>query len=105
MTQSIVQIFHVNAHWLLTGEGEMYQSKLENPTIESTLSVSAPVSHQEKFIKNHRKARIHAFIDYWFDEESPDDQAWLEVQLQRSIPEYKTFIFNKETVEKSQPSR
>lgn len=94
--QRIVTIFDVNAHWLLTGEGEMYQSKSNNAELESTVSVTASVSLPEKLIHNHRKAKISAFIDYWFATKSRDEQIWFEVQLGHSFSQYADFLDNKE---------
>ncbi len=99
MLQSIVSVFSVNAHWLLTGEGEMYQSR--NQDKSPVFPTPIPASTQKKLINNHRRTRIQTFINYWFKEESPDDQAWLEMQLSRSIPEYKSFISNQEIEKKT----
>ena len=85
MTRMIVQIFRVNAHWLLTGEGEMYQPH----------SDAMPISVQEKLIKNHRQSKITAFVEHWFAAKSMDEQAWFEVQLGHSFPQYQDFISNK----------
>ena len=101
MLQSIISVFGVNAHWLLTGEGEMYQSKSSDDVVESTLPVAIPASHQETLIKNHRKAKITAFVEHWFSKKSMDEQAWFEVQLGHSFPQYTEFLSNKEMEGKS----
>ena len=90
--QQIVAVFDINPCWLLIGEGEMYQNK----TRQQSDSLVVPVLTRNELIKSHRKARIRAFVDCWFERESPDDQVWLEMQLRRSIPEYKAFISRKE---------
>jgi transcriptional regulator with XRE-family HTH domain len=90
--KKIVVEFTINAHWLLTGEGEMYGINNE----KGKFPLVATPQMQSNIIKDHRKARMLAFIDYWFSEESPDDQVWLEMQLGRSIPEYKTFVSSKD---------
>ena len=89
-----------NIAWLITGEGDMYRSKDIQDAPKDKLSVltsSLQTQKQLKIIQNPRKDRMLAFIHYWFDKESPDDQVWLEMQLGRSVPEYKSFISNKET--------
>ena len=65
--KKIVVEFTINAHWLLTGEGKMYG---ENNEKGRFTSVTTP-QMQSNIIKNHRKARMLAFIDYWFSKESP----------------------------------
>ena len=40
---------------------------------------------------NAREARIQAFLREWFRTRGEDDQAWLEVQLRRAVPEYEVF--------------
>ena len=90
--QQFVTTFDVNPCWLLTGKGNMYQSQ----DISSVHTTTTITSTSKQSIENHRKARMQAFLDYWFEEESADNQVWLEMQLSRSIPEYKAFISRKE---------
>jgi hypothetical protein len=98
--QRIVVLFNVNSHWLLTGEGEMYQSTSENAVAKPAFSAGAPRLSQQNLIKNHRQAKITAFIEHWFTTQSVDEQVWFEVHLGHSFPQYSNFISNKEIEEK-----
>jgi hypothetical protein len=69
----------------------MYGTKTANEVLHS---YSAPLP-KSQLIKNQRQARIEAFINNWFESEAGDEQAWLEMQLKRCIPEYDQFISNK----------
>jgi transcriptional regulator with XRE-family HTH domain len=99
-----------NIAWLITGEGNMYRSdNIQDAPDDLTdnLSVSTPSlqsQKQSKLIQNYRKDRMLAFIHHWFDKESSDEQVWLEMQLGRSVPEYKSFISSKETARELQKS-
>lgn len=96
MLKTIVEIFHVDGNWLLTGEGQMYRSDHQKN--------DQATRHQPQttLIENQRKARMTAFLDHWFESESPDEHAWLEGQLKRCIPEYSDFITDSKDDSKSQ---
>jgi len=81
----IVEVFHVNAHWLLTGKGEMLDDHEE-------LCREPSSEYSTKLSKTPQQARMIAFIEYWVKERSNEDHIWLEGQLKRSIPEYVEFI-------------
>ena len=89
----------VDLLWLLTGQGAMYSNPAEKLK-------EAPATYQPRDIKkNQRKARLEAFIDVFFEDSTEDDQAWLEGQLKRAIPEYAEFISDKTSEQKSQKKR
>lgn len=82
--------FGVSYRWFFTGEGVMY-SKPESK-LEEKLDIYEFNNEQDLKI-NKRKMRLNAFIEHWFETQDSDEQAWLEGQLKRSIPEYNDFIF------------
>ena len=91
----VVSQLNINAHWLLTGEGEMHQSQSHDQTHSDTIPIPV-ISAQEKLVKNQRESKITAFIQHWFAAKSMDEQVWFEVQLRHSFPQYQDFISNKE---------
>jgi transcriptional regulator with XRE-family HTH domain len=95
--QQIIAVYDINPRWLLTGKGEMYQSKLKKMTEKPDFSEITLAPSQQNLIKKHRKANITAFIEHWFETKSMDEQAWFEVQLGHSFPQYPDFINSKET--------
>ena len=90
-----------NAHWLLTGEGQMFAGQ------GGSLSEEIPnqAYTQSELINNQRKARIESFIEHWFETMPDDDQAWLEGQMKRCITEYNDFISDKTIGPESRKSR
>ena len=64
----IVEIFNINGTWLLTGEGEIYQTKATEGmvTLEGTI----------------------AWLTEWWEQADEKQRIWLEVQLKRCFPEY-----------------
>ncbi len=86
----------VSIDWLLTGEGEMYRANR---------SASSGTTYRDNGIAVHtnngnigigtqnndsggRGNRLCQFALWWMEKHSEDEQAWLEQQIARAVPEY-----------------
>jgi hypothetical protein len=76
----------VSVDWLLSNSAPMWVNAPRNQGREEPPAGYASVSPRE--------ARLQAFITEWFRTRPEDDQAWLEVQIRRAIPEYEAFLSN-----------
>ena len=65
---ALLDTYKINPTWLLTGEGEMYQTKAAEGmvTLEGTI----------------------AWLNEWWEQADEKQRIWLEVQLKRCFPEY-----------------
>lgn len=95
LLSKVVSSLHVDAHWLLTGEGQMYQS--DQPAINET-----PAIYRSDIIDNRNQAQITAFIEHWYKTSSDEEKVWMNIQMQRCFPEYKDFITDSKADSSSQ---
>lgn len=93
LMKTLVQKLHLDSHWMLTGEGNMF---LGDTDCKKTLP--APLSPTRAELRsNDRKAQLQGFIDYYFEEYGEDEQAWLLIELKKQLPEFKDFLAKKDT--------
>ena len=62
----------INSHWLLTGQGEMYQTKSDRNEV-----ISAPVLE---------------WLNKWWENADEKHRYWLEVQMENYFPEYGKWV-------------
>lgn len=87
--------FGINLDWLIAGEGEMYRANRPDQ-VRISYSGNGVAVHQnngsigvaEASAGGGRSHRICEFVQWWMENRSADDQAWLEQQLARAVPEY-----------------
>jgi hypothetical protein len=99
----LMKNFHLNPYWLLLGDGEMYASTetVLQKTIhygkDSTVVttgvnnghiVAEGGSNTNYNFQGGRGLRLCEFVTWWMANHEPDDQAWLEKQVERAVPEY-----------------
>lgn len=65
--------------WLLSGNGPMFINKTHEPQ----------TSYQSA---DARAQRMNSFINKFIESATEDEQAWLEMQLKFSVPQYQEFI-------------
>jgi transcriptional regulator with XRE-family HTH domain len=73
-SQLIIKIckeLHISADWLLTGEGEMYRTKL-GPKVTSV--------------------PVFEWLNKWWDNANEKHRYWLEVQMEKCFPEYAQWL-------------
>lgn len=95
----------VDLNWFISGKGEMYRQDAANINLtannnkgESTI-VQTGINHGQviaqgggqQYSSEGRATRLGKFIHSWMDTHDEDDQAWLEKQIERAVPEYKTW--------------
>ncbi len=88
LLQKIVEIFQVNGHWLLTGEGEMYRSPSSN------LSLSADPT----------AAMLQAWIAHYAQTRTEREVQWLEVEISRRFPDYNRWLIEQGREPVSKPT-
>lgn len=73
----------VSIDWLLSGSGRMMRA--ESPVMDKkTLEIK-----EQQTIYRNRTERINTFIIDFMKSHGPDERAWLEMQIERAIPEFK----------------
>lgn len=88
LLQKIVEIFHVDGHWLLTGEGEMYRSS--TPAAASSTDPTA--------------ATLQAWIDHYAQTRTEREVQWLEVEISRRFPDYNRWLIEQGREPVSKPT-
>lgn len=64
----------VSVDWLLSGKGEMLPGDSAGQAVDSDLA-----------------RRLAAFAEAWARSRPPADSVWLDVQIQRAVPEFEAF--------------
>ena len=83
LLQTLHNSIGLNLAWFVTGQGPMYGHQLTNGTAEEGATYN---------VKSEREMRLVAFIQDWIKEHEEAEQAWLEVQLARAVPEYGDYL-------------
>lgn len=99
---------NISMDWMLTGQGEMYRDNrptqvsqdVRNYGKDSNVVTQHGVHNNTHIVakagegyprsadKGGRDTRLCQFIEWWMESHDPDDQAWLEKQIERAVPEY-----------------
>lgn len=87
--------FGINLDWFVSQEGEMYRANRADH-VRISYSGNGVAVHQnngsigvaDASAGGGRSHRICEFVQWWMENRSADDQAWLEQQLARAVPEY-----------------
>lgn len=96
--------FGINLDWFVAGEGEMYRANrpdqvrqdvainyAKDSNVVTTgvnnghIVAGVRESHNDQ---GGRGLRLCQFARWWMDTQTPDRQAWMEVQIERAVPEY-----------------
>lgn len=106
MLQRMVEIFQVDGHWLLSGEGKMIRNGAVQQNIGGSINygkdstvvttgvnnghiVAEGGSNTNYNIQGGRGLRLCEFVRWWMaNHDDPEDQSWLEKHLERTVPEY-----------------
>lgn len=97
--------FGINLDWFMDGAGEMYRANRDHHVVEMAVSkvwtgyqpnsTTTPSStHVNTGVMESssdtggRSNRLCQFARYWMETRAADDQAWLEKQIERAVPEY-----------------
>lgn len=93
--------FGINLDWLIAGEGEMYRANRPDQVNKISYSGNGVAVHNNHGMigvgeatadTGGRGLRLCDFVRWWMETHSTDDQAWLESQIKRSIPEYEAWL-------------
>ena len=96
----------VNLHWLVSGKGDMFRAST------GAEEAAASYSYQGNTVAVHnnhgsvkaglqaseavgRGSQICGWIIEYMRENDPDQQAWLDIEMQRHFPEYAAFVKDK----------
>lgn len=71
----------VSLNWLVSGVGPMLINTAADRAVDQA---SGPA----------RAACLLAFVEEWANTRTPDELVWLDIQIQRAVPEYAAFIGN-----------
>lgn len=83
---SLTEKTGINIHWLLTGEGNIFISENENKKLID--------------VKDIPKENIKEWIDNFWRTATDKEKSWLEIEFERTFPEYLKWIQEKSKVEK-----
>jgi len=75
-----VRRFHVSFDWLLLGVGSDGQ-----PAASNNCGIDRDAT-------GHRVQRMMQFLMHWNVHRTPDEMAWLEMHLARTVPEYAEWL-------------
>jgi transcriptional regulator with XRE-family HTH domain len=67
---------NVSLDWLLTGEGAMYRDHIQEERVENKKAVE----------------QIVEWLKDWWDKANEKERYWLEVQIERTFPEYREWL-------------
>jgi transcriptional regulator with XRE-family HTH domain len=67
---------NVSIDWLLTGEGAMYRDHIQEERVENKKAVE----------------QIVEWLKDWWDKANEKERYWLEVQIERTFPEYREWL-------------
>ena len=107
-TLKVLHDFGINLDWFVTGEGQMYRANREEAVVEKAVSSvwtgyvprhsdaaqsqiqsqSGGMVRERTNDTGGRSNRLCQFARYWMETKPADDQAWLEKQIERAVPEY-----------------
>ncbi|OQW99816.1 MAG: hypothetical protein BWK73_49780 [Thiothrix lacustris] len=94
LLQAMIRQHGFDGHWLLTGIGDHYFSNRQPVISYSGNGVAVHTNHgnigvgEASTDTGGRGLRLCDFVQWWMDTHSADDQAWLESQIARAVPEY-----------------
>lgn len=86
--------------YVVMGEGEMYRANRPDQ-VRVTYSGNGVAVHQnngslqvneQSADTGGRSSRLCQFARWWMETRSADDQAWLESQIKRAVPEYAEWV-------------
>jgi len=83
----ITNKYDIDTNWFLTGEGEKYKKAAVSGTQDKPNLTKLPDIPIEK---------IKMWLDEFWRDATPREQAWLEVEFERMFPEYKAWLEKKE---------
>lgn len=94
----VMHQFGINLDWLIAGEGEMYRANRPDQRHRMTIyegnGIAVHSNHGSIGVGELRNdfggrgGRLCQFATWWMESHSPDEQAWLETQVKRAVPEY-----------------
>ena len=83
LLQALHTSIGINLAWFVTGEGPMYESQRGSSANEERAVYN---------VTSERETRLISFIQEWMKNQDESEQAWLEVQLARAVPEYNDYL-------------
>jgi transcriptional regulator with XRE-family HTH domain len=78
----------INIGWLLTGKGEMFMEERKEAG-QPTADVCEPAAI---YLADAPKERIKAWLDEFWTEADAKRRAWLEVQIEDHLPQYRDWL-------------
>jgi transcriptional regulator with XRE-family HTH domain len=86
LLKSLLRKFQVNINWILTGDGDIFISEEENKKLIDS--------------KDIPKENIKEWIDNFWRNATDKEKSWLEIEFERTFPEYYKWIQEKTTEQK-----
>lgn len=88
----------LNIDWFFGSSDEMYRANRADQFSYTGNGVAVHNNHGSIGVgeissnSGGRDLRLCQFAKWWMDTHSADDQAWLEVQIKRAVPEYAEWL-------------
>lgn len=93
--------FGINIDWVMDGNGEMYRANRSDQLVRMTYQGNGVAVHNNHGMigvgeasadTGGRGLRLCDFVKWWMENRTADDQAWLESQIKRAVPEYAEWL-------------